>query len=160
MVANSTARRISCSAIRYAGSGSDLDYFKSLAKELDVADKVVFLGELESTHDFACDSDIIVVPSEWGEGFGLTVAEGMAAGKAVLATRVGGIPEIIGGPEYGVIIEHGNSGAMADALYELIKNEDVRIKLGHKSKERVKRHFSEPRNHKVVTDRLLQDFDI
>lgn len=145
--------------IQYAGSGPDLDSFKGLAKELDVADKIVFLGQLDSTHEVACDSDIIVVPSEWGEGFGSTVAEGMAAGKAVVATRAGGIPEIIGGPEYGMLVEPGNSNELADAIYELTKNGDVREKLGQKARIRVRKYFNESLYHQLVTERILQDFE-
>ena len=100
--------------LQYAGSGPDLDCFKQMAHELNVTEKIIFLGRLDSTHEYACNSDIIVVPSEWGEGFGSTVAEGMAAGKALVATRVGGIPEVVGEDKYGILIPPGDSDALAE----------------------------------------------
>lgn len=146
--------------IQYAGAGPDLDGFKTLAKELNVTDKVQFLGMLNSTHEVACNSDIIVVPSEWGEGFGSTVAEGMAAGKAVVATRAGGIPEVIGSSEFGVLVTPGDSDELADVLYELIENEDIRSNLGQRAKKRAREQFSEAVYHQLVTERLFRDFEI
>lgn len=146
--------------IQYAGDGPNLDEFKALAKELNVTDKIYFLGMLNSTHEVACNSDIIVVPSEWGEGFGSTVAEGMAAGKAVVATNAGGIPEVIGNTECGVLVKPGDSDELAKALYVLIEDDDVRRRLGQKAKKRAREKFNEVEYHRVVTDRILHDIGI
>jgi len=146
--------------IQYAGSGPDLEGFKKLTVNLDINEKFVFLGQLDSTHEFACNSDIIVVPSVWGEGFGSTVAEGMAAGKAVVATTAGGIPEVVGGPEFGVLVTPGDSSVLADALNRLIKDGEIRRQLGKRAKERARKCFSEVRYHELVTKRMLLDFEI
>ena len=115
---------------------------------------------LDSTHEVVCNSDIVVVPSEWGEGFGSTVAEGMAAGKAVVATRAGGIPEVIGNSDCGVLVAPGDSNELASALNELINNDDVRNSLGRKARQRVREYFSEEMYHQKVVKRLLRDFEI
>ena len=146
--------------VQYAGSGPDLDFFKAMVKKLGVTDKFIFLGKLESTHEHACNSDIIAVPSEWGEGFGSTVAEAMAAGKAVVTTRVGGIPEIVGGEECGILLPPGDSAALAGTIAVLIRDGEVRRKLGQNARARARQVFSETLSHGNVTARILQDFEL
>ncbi len=146
--------------LQYAGSGPDLDCFKQMAHELSVTEKIIFLGRLDSTHEYACNSDIIVVPSEWGEGFGSTVAEGMAAGKALVATRVGGIPEVVGEDKYGILIPPGDSYALAETLAGLIRDYEARRKLGQNARERARELFSETSYHRNVTTRMLKDLEL
>ncbi len=66
-------------------------------------------------------ADVVVVPSVWPEPFGLTVLEGMAAGAAVIASRVGGIPEAAGGGAQ--LVEPGNVDALAGAIGALADDE-------------------------------------
>jgi glycosyltransferase involved in cell wall biosynthesis len=63
------------------------------------------------------ESDIVVVPSTWREPFALTALEGMAAGAAVVASDIGGIPETVRGA--GILVPPGDAGALATALDEL-----------------------------------------
>jgi glycosyltransferase involved in cell wall biosynthesis len=143
--------------IMYAGSGPDLDNFKQLANKLCVEDKFEFLGQLASTHDHACRSDIIVVPSEWGEGFGSTVVEGMAAGKVVVATRVGGIPEIVSRRDLGLLIEPGDDELLAKTLKTLINDPVSRNSYGINAKKWASKYFDESVYHSAVTERIMKD---
>lgn len=144
--------------LEYAGSGPDLGYFKSMSKELGLDDVIVFHGHLDTTHEHACCSDIIVVPSEWGEGFGSTVAEAMAAGKALVATCVGGIPEVVGSEECGVLIPPGNSEEMATTLARLMLDVGARKRLGLNAQDRAKQKFGEEQYHLRVVNRIMRDF--
>ncbi|GAA1763709.1 glycosyltransferase family 4 protein [Agromyces humatus] len=69
------------------------------------------------------ESDIVVVPSTWREPFALTALEGMAAGAAVVASDIGGIPETVRGA--GILVPPGDAGALAAALDELARDPEV-----------------------------------
>jgi glycosyltransferase involved in cell wall biosynthesis len=146
--------------VQYGGSGPDLTHFEQMAKNLKVTDNMLFLGELSNVHEHMCKADIVVVPSEWGEGFGSAVAEAMAAGRALVATRVGGIPEVVGGEEFGVLIPAGDSEILAETLANLIHDDNARRKLGQNARERARKKFSETTYHHNVTQRLLRDLKL
>lgn len=80
------------------------------------------------------DADILVVPSRWAEPSGLTVGEGMASGLAVVASRVGGIPEVLG--DAGVLVPPDRPDALAAALDALVSDEERRRELGRRARER------------------------
>ncbi len=109
---------------------------KSLAKGLDVT----FLGSLPhekvlSTYQ-ACD--IPVVPSIFPEPHPLTVCEAMAAGKPVIASNVGGIPETILDKQTGFLFPSGDYFALAGFLEKLIEDPVLRLQMGHAASERAK----------------------
>ena len=146
--------------VRYAGDGPDLNVFKELVSDYGLTDEFIFLGELASTHSELCESDIVVVPSMWGEGFGLTVAEGMAASKAVVASDAGAISEVIGQDSCGRLFPPGDAKQLARCLLELSSDEHLRDEMGRKARQRVLEKFSEADNHRNVGERLLRDFKI
>jgi len=76
-----------------AGEGPEEGGLKALAIELGIADKVSFLGSRDDVPALLEGSDVFVHPAIWEEALGYTVLEGLAAGCAVVASRVGGIPE-------------------------------------------------------------------
>ena len=83
--------------------------------------------------------DIVVVPSRF-EGFGLTAAEAMAAGKPVVASDVDGLREVVG--DAGVLVPAGDASALAAALARLANDAAARAALGRKARERVENNFS------------------
>ncbi len=83
--------------------------------------------------------DIVVVPSRF-EGFGLTAAEAMVAGKAVVASDVDGLREVVG--DAGVLVPAGDASALAAVLKRLLANADERMALGRKARQRVEAMFS------------------
>jgi glycosyltransferase involved in cell wall biosynthesis len=82
----------------------------------------------------ACD--VFALASEW-EGHPLSVIEAMAAGLPVIATAVGGVPEIVG--DAGLLVRPGDTSALAGALRELALNPERRHTLGHAARERARR---------------------
>ncbi len=84
--------------------------------------------------------DIFVVPSIWQEPLGLTVLEGMSAGKPVVTSKRGGIPEVIG--DCGILLDPENSLEFCDKLVELIENYDLRKNLSERAKTRAVTYFS------------------
>ena len=74
--------------------------------------------------------DVICVPSDWDEAFGFTVTEAMSLGKPVVASRVGGIPEIITNGQDGLLFERGSVVELESLLKALVKDEAERLRLG------------------------------
>lgn len=97
--------------------------------------------EAEKPSYFAA-CDIFVCPSVWNEPFGLTNLEAMSAGKPVVATRVGGIPEVVQHGETGLLVPPGDAAAMADAIGTLAADEDLRGAMGRKGMRVAQTDFS------------------
>ncbi len=96
-------------------------------------------------------SSIAVVPSEY-EGFGLPAGEAMACGVPVVSTDGGALPEVVG--DAGIVVPAKSSGALAQAIGELLQNEPRRHVLGQSGRERVLREFS----WQQAADRMVQHY--
>jgi len=77
------------------------------------------------------NGSIIIIPSLWEEPFGLVVAEAMSNGLAIIASKVGGIPEIV--EENGILIDNINHNKLEEAIIDLINNKDKREMLQQKA---------------------------
>jgi glycogen synthase len=105
--------------------------------------RVHFRGTLSSQdlYGFLARADILVVPSRF-ESFGLTVIEGFAFGKAVIAARTGGIAEIVDDGNTGLLTEPGDVRELAEALHRLIADRELRVRLGGAARSEYERRFS------------------
>jgi len=83
----------------------------------------------------------VVLPSVY-ETFGIPLVEAMSAQVPVVASRVGGIPEVVADGETGVLVERGDPMALAEAIGRLLENESLRDRMGRAGRERVLRLFS------------------
>ena len=91
------------------------------------------------------------------EGFGLVLLEAGAFGAPVVATRVGGIPEIISGPEYGVLVAPDDVDALRRAIESLLENPEMAREIGSNLRGRVRNVFSWEeayRNYRNVLQRI------
>jgi N-acetyl-alpha-D-glucosaminyl L-malate synthase BshA len=103
------------------GDGPDRGKVQQLAEELDVSERVIFLGKQESVAELLSCADLFVLPSAT-ESFGLVALEAMACGVPVVATRVGGVPEVI--PEgAGWLSELGNLDDMIENSVAVLSDE-------------------------------------
>jgi glycosyltransferase involved in cell wall biosynthesis len=109
------------------GSPNYLENLKLLAARLDVSDSVVFLGMLNSEDVLRRYQyyDALLVTSRWQEPFGRVVIEAMAQGLPVIATQVGGLPEIISDQENGLLVPSGDALALAKAIERLHRQPDL-----------------------------------
>ena len=128
--------------LRIVGEGPEASRLKRLAVELGVSEKVEFFGLRDDVEEINRQSEIFVHPCIWQEAFGYTVVEGMASGCCVLASKTGGIPELIEDQRDGLLIEPGNIQLWADALDNVITNPELRRKLGQTGRERALRDFN------------------
>jgi len=88
------------------------------------------------------NSDLVVVPSTWGEPFGLTALEAMSCEVPVLASRVGGLQEIVKDGENGLLFTAGSYTELVEKMDQLLDDEDLRIRLGHQGRRYVVQNYS------------------
>lgn len=86
--------------------------------------------------------DIAIVPSIEPEPFGLVAVEAMLCGKPVIASRMGGLSEIVVHQETGILFESRNSTQLKEALNQLILDQEQRRSMGQKGKQRAEKHFT------------------
>ena len=122
------------------------EYYQTLVeqvKEKKLEKNVVFTGEVKpvETAGLLSLADISVLPS-LSEGFSNTILESMAVGLPVVATSVGGTPEIVKNEKTGLLVPPGDSEALSEALTKLLKNRDLRQKMGRNARDVVRNCFS------------------
>jgi glycosyltransferase involved in cell wall biosynthesis len=113
----------------------DLDVdLRAEALRKNVNGKVKFLGWRQDIHELMPVFDIFVLPS-LNEGMGRVLVEAMAAGKPVVASRVGGIPDLVRDGETGHLVPPADEKALADAILKLLKDSDQAKLMGQRGKE-------------------------
>ena len=112
------------------GEGGYRETLEQKAVQLGVSPYITFLGRRSDVHDIIAASDVVAVPCTWEESFGLIIAEAMAGGKPVVASRTGGIPELIDDGVTGFLVSPGNSKQLAQFLHRLLSNPDERMRMG------------------------------
>lgn len=111
------------------------------ARGLGVDDSVLFPGFRPDGRRYAAAADVVVQPS-LTEGMPNAVLEAMAAGRAVVATRVGGVPELITDGETGLLVRAGDALALSAAITALLQDGDRRTRLGRAAARHVMADFS------------------
>lgn len=117
------------------GDGPDRSECERLARQLDLADKVKFLGKQEGLVEILSCSDLFLIPSQ-SESFGLAALEAMACGLPVISSSVGGLPELVKHNESGFIAEIGDVERMAKYAIDLLTNEKKYKIFSKNSRER------------------------
>jgi len=104
---------------------------------------VRFLGFFEDVRGFmaACDALAFLTLPALGEGFGLAALEAAAAGRPVVATRVGALPEVVADGDTGLVVEPGDIGALAAAIVRLGTDAALRTRLGGAGRRRAAERF-------------------
>lgn len=133
--------RIDDGRLDIAGSGPEEPDLRRLAQELGIASQTRFLGMRDDVPELLRTSHVFVHPAVWQEALGNTVLEGMATGRPVIASRVGGIPELMEDGEEGLLIEPGDVEGLAAALESLAEDAERRRRLGAEARNRVLRDF-------------------
>jgi N-acetyl-alpha-D-glucosaminyl L-malate synthase BshA len=113
------------------------------AEKLGVSENVIFVGKQGRIADYLGVSDVFLLPSEL-ESFGLAALEALACEVPVIATRIGGIPEVVSDGESGYLSDVGDTGTMAEDTIRLLEDENLRRAFGQKGRETaVQRYGSE-----------------
>jgi glycosyltransferase involved in cell wall biosynthesis len=123
-----------------AGDGPSRPALEALAQRLALGEAVDFLGERRDVPDVLRALDVTVICSDF-EGSPLALLEYMAAGKAIVATSVGGIPGIIEDDVHGLLVPPQDAEALAHAIARLLGDEGLRARLGAAASQRQRREF-------------------
>lgn len=132
------------------GDGPDRDGIEARARELGIVRHCLFLGYQEEVAPFYAAFDAVILPSA-NEGTPVSVIEGLAAGRPVVATRVGGVPDVVEEGTDGFLVEMGDVEALADRLADLARDPELAARMGAAGQERVLRRYA--------VDRLIGDVD-
>ena len=120
-----------------AGKGVYEDEYKKLSITLGISEKVDFKGFInhDELMEFYSKLDIFVMPSTCdGESFGVAAIEASAAGLPVVASRVGGVPEVIVDGKTGFLVEKNNVDQLSSALSKLIESKELRESMGREGR--------------------------
>ena len=127
----------------YAGTGRSVAETRELAAQLKLGDRAVFTGWLESErkHSVLAGATLFVLPS-YVEGMPMALLEAMSWGLPVIATPVGGVPEIVTEGVDGLLVPAGDVEALAAAIRRLMSDPPLRERLGRAARETVAARFS------------------
>ncbi len=123
------------------GDGALTGELKKLCIYLKIEKNVIFAGERSDIPEILSLTDIFVLPS-LREGLGLAILEAMACGKPVIATNVGGIPEIVKNGVSGILVSPGDPEALQTAIKELLDDKEMQKKMGYEGKKICEMNFN------------------
>ena len=124
---------------------------KQLVIDLNIKNQFIWGGFQPQIPELMCAIDILVHPCEV-EGFGRIAIESMAAGKPVIGPMAGGIAETVENNSTGILVQPGNINSFAEAVENLIINNDLRLKLGTQAKQHVANSFSISSHTNKITE--------
>lgn len=124
------------------GDGPQKENIKRQIKEIGLEDKIFMLGHRTDIPEILAALDVIVHPSTGHEGVPQTILQALAMAKPVVASHVGGIPEVIEDQKTGILIPPCDVKAIANAVIKIFKNPALSKKLGENGRVLVKRHYS------------------
>ena len=132
------------------GDGPDRAQLEQRAHDLGIVRETLFVGYQEDVAPFYAAFDALILPSS-NEGTPVSAIEALAAGRPVVATRVGGVPDVVVEGEDGFLVEPGATDDLADRLGRLARDPELRERMGQAGRERVLPRYA--------VDRLVDDVD-
>jgi N-acetyl-alpha-D-glucosaminyl L-malate synthase BshA len=123
------------------GDGPQIRKTQQLVGDLNLSDKVHFLGEQDQLEPLLSCADLFLLPSEQ-ESFGLTALEAMNCGVPVIATDIGGLPELVAHGETGYLFPIGETERMAEAAVALLRDHEQHEIFGRKARDRAVQVFN------------------
>ena len=129
------------SRLLLVGDGPELPRAERQARELGVRDRVDLIGTVSNVEDVLAHVDLFLLPSEI-ESFGLAALEALSCEVPVIASRVGGLPEVVRDGENGYLLAVGDVAGMAEAALSLLRDEDRRRAFGVAGRRWAETRFS------------------
>ena len=131
------------------------DRVLALVRSLDVANRAIFAGFVDPIEDLYAAVDVVVNPVRMSEAFGRVAFEALAAGKPVIVSRVGAIPELLVDGRDALLVRPDDPAALAEAVVRMAGDADLRNRLANAGGDLVRRRFREAdgiRAFSVVVD--------
>ncbi len=143
-------RRVGDVALLVVGDGPHRSALEHAARQLGVADHVVFAGQVDDDElpEHYAAGDVFAFPARERhrglevEAFGIVVIQAAAVGVPVVAGRTGGVPDAVGGPDTGVLVDPGSDEEVLDALAGLLADESRRAAMGVAAAQRVVERYT------------------
>ena len=135
------------------GDGPELPHALASARELGIEDDVETTGVVDDVAPLLSSSDLLLLPSDI-ESFGLVALEAMASGVPVVASCIGGLPEVVPDREAGYLIDAGDTEGMVEAASRVLSDTDLRARLGAAGRAHAVEHFSRRRIDRHVADHV------
>jgi len=132
------------------GDGPDRDAVEQLASDLGIVRDILFVGYQRDVAPYYAFFDAFLLPSA-NEGTPVVAIEALASERPVVATRVGGVPDVVDDGEDGFLVEVGDIPALADRLEQLARDPELRARMGKVGRERVVPRYR--------VERLVDDVD-
>ncbi len=150
-------REIPEARLRIAGKGKLKAVLKSMSKALGIDENLEFLGYVpdKKLNALFSSADIFVLPSSFGESFGIVILEAMASGTAVIGTEVGGIQEILGNGKYGMLVPPSEPSELAKAMVDLMKDAGKREDFERRALRRVRKEY----DWRSVVKRVMKAYE-
>ncbi|MBN2059672.1 MAG: glycosyltransferase family 4 protein [Deltaproteobacteria bacterium] len=123
------------------GEGDILNSLEKEAERLGLKDSVVFTGFQMNVSELIATFDVAVLPSFF-EGMGRVILEAMAMEKPVVASRVGGIPDLVEPGKNGILTTPGNVLELSGALKKILQDKNLALKMGLEGRKRIRSEFS------------------
>jgi glycosyltransferase involved in cell wall biosynthesis len=137
------------------GDGELREECERRVKEYNLEERIKFLGERRDVKEFIALADAMVLSSLW-EGLPIVTIEGMALKKPVIATRVGGVSEIVNDGVTGILVEPKDVEGLRRAIIRLYKDEEMRKKMGEESRKLVEEKFNAKKQVKKIEKLYLK----
>jgi N-acetyl-alpha-D-glucosaminyl L-malate synthase BshA len=126
------------------GDGPERSRAEAFCRDHRLRDKVSFLGNVTNLEEIVAGSDLFLLPSET-ESFGMAALEALASEVPVIATRAGGLPELVKDGEVGYLLEVGDVEGMAARGLEILTNPELRLRMGQAGRRLAVDSFDEAR---------------
>lgn len=123
------------------GDGPCRQFLEKFAGDMEINDKITFTGFVEDVYTLMAELDLLVISSLW-EGFGLTAIEAMVLGVPVVATEVGGLPEVVRHGETGLLVPPANVAALAKRIVWMLDHPREAREMAAKGGDIVRRKFT------------------
>lgn len=124
------------------GTGEEYPRLLRLAKRLGINEQVFFFGWRDNVVPFLKLMNVFVLPSTVRESFGISIAEAMSMEIPVVASRIGGVPELVEEGKTGYLVEPGNSREITQAVMRFLDNEELAKAFGRRGRDRIKAYFT------------------
>jgi glycosyltransferase involved in cell wall biosynthesis len=125
-----------------AGDGHDRQKLQDMARSLLVEDWFIFAGQVADLVPYYTMADLVVMPSHT-EGSPNVLLEAMAAGVPIIATAVGGVPEIVENEKQALLVEKRNPAALARAIDQLLNDASLRKRLSEAARQSISSYSPE-----------------
>ncbi len=133
-------QRVRPAVLLLIGDGPERSRVEALARQLGLSNRVVFVGKMVSFVELLQASDVFLMPSE-SESFGLAALEALSCGVPVVASDVGGIPEVVPEGEVGFLAPVGDVATMADRVLRILGDPGLRARLSRAARDRAVQQY-------------------